>query len=311
MRTALHTVSYAGVWPGQARLDLPAVIRRAGQLGYDGVMIMAKRPHLSPLDATPAALAELRGVLEETGVTVACLAGYTNFTADAAHPDIPLVEMQIAYVTELARLAQALLLTPPPAAGGGAGGVGSPIIRVFTGYGDPALTLAQVRDRCVTALRECARRAADFGCTLAVQNHHDFACHYETMHDLLLEIAEPNCRAAFDAWAPTLHGDDLAAAARKMAPLTVWTTCADYVYRPRFRYQPQQVNYEPQLPAVQAVPMGEGMVDYPAFLGALREAGYDGWTAYEMCSPLAGGGGLENLDRCAQKFVDFMRNSGR
>jgi sugar phosphate isomerase/epimerase len=308
MRTALHTVSYAGVWPGQARLDLPATIRRAGKLGYDGVMIMAKRPHLSVLDATPAALAELRGVLEETGVAVPCLAGYTNFTAGAAHPDIPLLEMQIAHVTELARLAQSLTTPPLPTREGGRG-VGSPIIRVFTGYEDPALTLGQVRERCVTALRECARRAADYGCTLAVQNHHDFACAYETMYDLLLEIGEPNCRAAFDAWAPTLHGDDVAVAARKMAPLTAWTTCADYVYRPRFRYQPQLVNYEPQLPALQAVPMGEGMVDYPAFLGALRDSGYDGWAAYEMCSPLAGGGSLENLDRCAETFLTYLRNA--
>ena len=122
MQTALHTVSYAGVWPGQARLDLAAAIRRAGQLGFDGVMIMAKRPHLSVLDAPPAALAELRGVLEETGVAVPCLAGYTNFTADAAHPDIPLGEMQIAYVTELARLAQALgSVTPLPSREGDRG----------------------------------------------------------------------------------------------------------------------------------------------------------------------------------------------
>ena len=40
MHTALHTVSYAGVWTGQARLDLAETIRRAGRLGYDGVMMM-------------------------------------------------------------------------------------------------------------------------------------------------------------------------------------------------------------------------------------------------------------------------------
>ncbi len=293
MLTALHTVSYAGVWPGQARLDLPEVIRRAGRLGYAGVEIMAKRPHLSVLEATPETVAELRGVLGESGVSAPCLAGYTNFSADAAHPDIPLLEMQIAYVTELARLGQAL---------------GATILRVFTAYEDPVLSLGQLRERCVTALRECARRAADYGCTIAVQNHHDFACHYETMCDLLVEIDEPNCRAAFDAWAPTLHGDDLAVAARKMAPLTVWTTCADYVYRPRFRYQPPLVNYDPQTPATQAVPMGAGMVDYATFLGALREAGYDGWVAYEMCSSLQGGGSLENLDQCAARFVEYMQD---
>ncbi len=293
MQTALHTVSYAGVWPGQARLDLPEVIRRAGKLGYDAVMIMAKRPHLSVLDTSPDTLAALRGVLEESGVSVGCLAGYTNFTADATHPDIPLVEMQVAYVTELARLAQAL---------------GGSILRLFTGYQDPALTLDQTRERCVTALRECARRAADYGCTLAVQNHHDFACHYEALYNLLVEIDEPNCRAAFDAWTPTLHGDDLATAAAKLAPLTVWTTCADYLYRPRFVYRPQLVNYDPQTPAVQAVPMGEGLVDYEAFLGTLREGGYDGYVAYEMCSPLQGGGSLENLDHCAAQFLEYLQD---
>lgn len=293
MKTALHTVSYAGVWPGQARLELPEVIRRAGRLGYEAVMIMAKRPHLSVLEATPEALAMLRGVLEESGVRVGCLAGYTNFSADAAHPDIPLVEMQIAYVTELARIAEVL---------------GGTILRVFTAYEDPALSLAQTRERCVGALRESARRAADYGCTLAVQNHHDFACHYETLYDLLIEVDEPNCRAAFDAWAPALQGDDLAVAATKLAPLTVWTTCADYVYRPRFVYRPALVNYDRQTSAVQAVPMGEGMVDYPAFLGALRAGGYEGYVAYEMCSALEGGGSLENLDRCAARFVEYMQD---
>jgi hypothetical protein len=27
-----------------------------------------------------------------------------------------------------------------------------------------------------------------------------------------------------------------------------------------------------------------------------------------MCSPLQGGGTLENLDRCARRFLDFIRD---
>ena len=50
MKTALHSVSYAGVWPGQARLSLDDFLVRAKALGYDAVMLMAKRPHLSLLD---------------------------------------------------------------------------------------------------------------------------------------------------------------------------------------------------------------------------------------------------------------------
>jgi sugar phosphate isomerase/epimerase len=58
---------------------------------------------------------------------------------------------------------------------------------------------------------------------------------------------------------------------------------------------------------VHAVPIGEGFIDYRAFLHALEAGGYSGAVAYEMCSPLRGGGSLENLDRCARLFLDFMR----
>ncbi len=49
-QTALHSVSYAGVWAGQARLSVDQFLARAKLLGFDGVMLMAKRPHLSVLD---------------------------------------------------------------------------------------------------------------------------------------------------------------------------------------------------------------------------------------------------------------------
>jgi sugar phosphate isomerase/epimerase len=55
------------------------------------------------------------------------------------------------------------------------------------------------------------------------------------------------------------------------------------------------------------VPIDQGFIDYAGFLRALQAGGYNGAVAYEMCSPLRGGGGIENLDRCARKFVEFMR----
>ena len=93
-----------------------------------------------------------------------------------------------------------------------------------------------------------------------------------------------------------------------MAPYLVHTTVADYVRRPRFRYQPALVNYTRETDAVRAVPMGEGFIDYRGFFRALREGGFRGSIAYEMCSPLRGGGGEENLDRCARRFLEYMRS---
>src|SRR5437868_8526324 len=106
MKTALHSVSYAGVWPGQARLALPEFLQRARTLGFDAVMLMAKRPHLSVLDADAEIRTRLRDLLGSLDLKVACLAGYTDFCLGAQTPDIPSREMQILYVRELCRLAR-------------------------------------------------------------------------------------------------------------------------------------------------------------------------------------------------------------
>jgi sugar phosphate isomerase/epimerase len=291
-KTALHSVSYAGVWPGQARLSLEAFLERAQVLGFDAVMLMAKRPHLSVLDYDSEARNRLRGLLQRLGLQVACLAGYTDFCMGSERPDIPNREMQILYVRELSRLARSL---------------DCGLVRVFTGFDYAGTTFDQQWNWCVSSLKECARGAAEFGVTLGVQNHHDTAAHYESLLDLLEEINEPNCKAMFDAWAPALQGTDLAAAVRKMAPYLVHTTVADYVRRPRFRYQPPLVNYAREAEVVRAVPLGEGFIDYGGFFRTLQEVGYSGYVAYEMCSPLRGGGSEENLDRYARQFLKYVK----
>jgi sugar phosphate isomerase/epimerase len=293
-RTALHSVSYAGVWPGQARLTLEQFLTKAKSLGFDAVMLMAKRPHLSLLDYDADFRRALKRHLDSLGLRVACLAGYTDFGMAADRPDIPAREMQLLYVRELARLARDLDCT---------------LVRVFTSFDHHTATPDQQWTGCVSALRECSRLAAPFGVTIGVQNHHDCAVHYESMFDLLEEVAEPNCKAMFDAWAPALQGCDLPAAVKRMAPYIVHTTVADYVRRPRFRYQPALVNYAREPDAVRAVPMGEGFIDYRSFFRALADIGYEGYVAYEMCSPLRGGGGEDNLDRCARRFLDYLNDT--
>jgi sugar phosphate isomerase/epimerase len=85
MKPTLHSVSYAGVWPGQVRLSLDDFLERARSLGFGAVMLMAKRPHLSPLDYDRAARRRLRERLASLKLDLACLAGYTDFcrTRDA------------------------------------------------------------------------------------------------------------------------------------------------------------------------------------------------------------------------------------
>ena len=80
MQPALFSISYAGLW-GQAALDLRSIIRRAGELGFDAVMLAGKRPHLSPLDANDDLLAALRDELRTAGLTCPVVAAYTDLGA--------------------------------------------------------------------------------------------------------------------------------------------------------------------------------------------------------------------------------------
>jgi len=286
MTPTLFSVSYAGLW-GQHRLELPAFIRKAAALGYEAVELMAKRPHLSVLDFDPGKAAELRGMAADADIEIATIAGYTDFTL-AAGGETPAAEVQIAYVRSLAQLAEKL---------------GAKIIRIFTGYTTTPEAYAADWDVCVRSVCECARVAADHGVIIGVQNHHDVAVGVDAYVEFLDDVDHPNCRAMFDPWSPALHGDDLRACAARLAPRMVQTTVADYVRLPRFQYVPGLVNYRPLESMVRAVPLGEGLVDLDGFFAGLREGGFDGYVAYEMCSPLRGGGSEENLDRAAGKAL--------
>jgi len=289
----LFSVSYAGLW-GQARLPLVDFIAKAAELGYGSVMLMGKRPHLSPLDCDQAdtLLTTVRAALDQHKIRCGAIAGYTDFSPPRA-AEVPWMEMQWAYVAELCRMASAL---------------DAPVVRVFTAYETGEQTPTAAWNLVVSALRECAARAADYGVTLAVQNHHDVGVQTEALLELLTDIDRPNVKLAFDAWSPALRGEALHDAARLAAPFTAITTNADYLRLPRFRYRSELVNYEPLAPdLVRAVPLGDGTIDYEAFFAGLVEGGFDGLANYEICSPIRGGGELANLDAAARAYIDWMR----
>ncbi|MBS3776729.1 MAG: TIM barrel protein, partial [Bacteroidales bacterium] len=119
VKTCLHSVSYAGVWRGQAQLTVDEFLVKAKELGFDGVMLVAKRPHVSPFDYNEAEREQLKQRIDELGLELVGLAGYTDFTAGVDKPGIPNVEIQASYVGEIAKLARDL---------------GTDMVRIFTGY---------------------------------------------------------------------------------------------------------------------------------------------------------------------------------
>lgn len=291
MTPALFTVSYAGLW-GQAQLPLPDALRKAKELGYPAVEIMGKRPHLSVVDCTLDDVREYKRLLDDLGLRAVSIASYTNFTAGMESREVPLVEIQLAYIERLAQFAEIL---------------GADLIRVFTGYHTEALSYDQQWNMCVQAIREACDIAVRYGVRIGVQNHHDIGVSPESYQDFLDEVNKPNCWAMFDAWSIALQGVDLYKWARWMAPRMAQTTVADYVKRPCYHHVAGLVNYERLPDIVRAVPMGRGFIDYGAFFRGLREGGFDGYVAYEMCSPIRGGGSLENLDATAKASLEAIK----
>ena len=291
MIPTLFSVSYAGLW-GQHRLGLEAFIRKAASLGYSAVELMGKRPHLSVLDADGDFLERIESCASSCDIEIATIAGYTNFTGGRSAPEVPFVEMQVSYVRKLASIAQRL---------------GAKIVRVFTGYATDPDAYGDDWEKCVRAIRECAALAAEYGVAIGVQNHHDTAISCEAYIEFLHDVDHPNCRAMFDPWAPALNGEDLYESAKALAPLMVQTTIADYVRLKRFTYVPGLVNYRPLADMVRAVPVGEGFLDLTAFFRGLKEGGFNGYVAYEMCSPLRGGGSEANLDSTARLSLERIQ----
>lgn len=286
MKPILFSVSYAGLW-GQHPLDLAGFLHKAHSLGYAGVELMCKRPHLSVLDVGANEARDLRKLADDLGLEICTLAAYTDFTL-GRKTETPAAEMQLLYVRQLAELAAQL---------------GAKLIRVFSGYTVDPDSYAADWDICVRSLRECSAIAAEQGVTLGLQNHHDIGVGVDAYEELLRDIDHPNCRAMFDPWSPALHGEDLRAAAERLAPRMAQTTLADYVRLRRYQYLPGLVNYQEQQAMVRAVPLGEGEFDLAGFFAGLRAGGFDGYVAYEMCSPVRGGGSEANLDQTARQSL--------
>lgn len=292
MKLALHSVGYSGTWGGQATLSLPDFLHRAARLGYTAVELAAKRPHASPLDLDAARTATVKQILAEEGLDVVCMASYHDWATPPVHGDMAYTEKELLYFRAVVELAVAL---------------DCPLVRSYTGFFHDGVSYRQQWDRCVRGLKEAARIAGSAGVTLGIQNHSCIASHPDSLLDLAADIGEANVGIVLDAPMVTEHNLPLRQTVLRVGKQIVHSHLTDFVRRPHYRYVPETVTYEEAGLEMVAVPVGQGDVDYGEFVAALAETGYQGALAYEMCSPLVGGGGEENLDRCARASLATMQ----
>lgn len=270
MKLALHSVSYSGkAYEGQCYLPIEKTISKAAELGFDAIELMAKRPHASLLDLDEIAQMDIKGVVKAKGLELSCLAAYNDF----ADPNPYHREVELYYVKGVIRLAKSL---------------GAKIVRVFaSAMGDmhTGASHSQQWNWVVEYLAEAAKYAGEYGVILALQNHAPIVGSYKSMLAMIKEVNSENLKAALDAQLLDPAKEPCVEAVHEVGDLIVYSTTGDH-----------------------GLPLDKQDVDWKAFIGALKEIGYDGFLAYEICGAVEGGGQEENLDRVARRSLEYLKS---
>ena len=298
MKVGLYSITYLGLWYRGEALTLEELIKRAREYGYEGIEIDGKRPHGNPLDMPPKRCRELRHMADSEGVEIYAVSANNDFSSPIPEHR----ESQLVYMRELIRMASDL---------------GARLVRVFLAW--PGVTVhdgigrydiawriwhethkdfskEQIWEWCREGLIEMTKYASDYGVTLALQNHKPVIEDYHDMLRMIREVNSPHLKACLDA--PLLGNED-----------------DEYVRRAVLETGSLQVlshfggEYEESEDG--EIFIVKGFKNYPAFVSALREIGYNGYLGYELCHPLPVVNGqtvgIDFVDKNARLAARYMR----
>ncbi len=303
MKVGLYTISFAGVWYDGPALPLPEVFRRAKEMGFEGVEIGARRPHASPMDLDEKARDRIRQEADRAGVEIPAVASYNNF----ASPILEQRENELLMVREQTKLARDL---------------GAPVLRLFAAWrgitvrdghgtyemtrrywenGYPDVTSLERWHWVEDCLKEVADFASEMGVTLALQNHEPVIRRYTDVLDLIRAVNSPALKACLDCPLLTSQNDDyVTRAVRDTGDLQVHS-----------HYGGEFEERDGEAVQRQILHTTRGLINYPTFVQALKEIGYEGYLCYEFCHPCLGENrqllGLDEVARQVELAGRYMR----
>jgi len=306
MKLGLYSITYLGVWYRGDALSLEQLIGRAREYGYDGIEIDGKRPHGNPLDLSAARRLEIRHRAEAAGIDIYAVAANNDFSSPVPEQR----EAQLAYVNDLIALTADL---------------GAPVLRVFAAW--PGVTFSsglgrydvarrhwasvheeipreQTWEWCREGLIESARRAADQGIRLALQNHPPVTDSGADMLRMIREVGSPALQACFDAPLARRQGvTDMRGALQEVGALQILSHFGGEYGR----------EADGQVRGYVREPDGSLSPEafYADFARGLAEMGYDGYIGYELCHPLPVVNGqtvgIDFADTNARLAAEYMR----
>ena len=238
------------------RIDLPGFIEFAAQQKVDGVELL----DFFWTDAEREIPLAKKWVAD-AGMEIAVYAASNDFVK----PDASARLQEVADLKRNVDIAMEL---------------GVDTMRVFSGDARAGVSLEQGIAWILDGLSTCAAYAETRGVTLALENHGRFAGRSDQVRDIIEQVDSPALRANFDTGNFLLVGQDPLAAARELAPLVVLVHLKDMRVA-----DADETGHRFELAdgtVLTGSAIGDGLVDLPAVLTVLRDAGYDGWLSLEF-----------------------------
>lgn len=294
MKIALHSITYAGYFYDGSPLTLEQIIDKAAENGYEGVEVLAKRPVASPFDLSTGRAKEIRDYALSRGITLPFVAGYIDLSKPVASDR----EKELVFARETLRLARDL---------------GSPYVRVYAG-GEKIHQGAPIADQwqwCVNHIKELVPVARDFGVRMALEVHTGSAQNADALADMLAQIDSEEVVACLDPPLLAIHGEGAYDWAMRIGKRIVHAHVMDFQWAsPLVEYESVPGLGVRKIDRIMQCPLGEGVVEIEPFMKACHEFGYEGYFAFEVCTPFHihhVRPRMDDVDRLVQQAAPYLK----
>lgn len=248
-----------------AETDLETAIRTAAEIGYDGIEIMARDPHLPP-DTSRERAEEIESLLDDLALSVPCLATYTGGYSTLSEIESEAELETFERYLEIATILGVDLLRH---------GAGGPTVREAT---------ADDFERAATWLRRAADLAAEYDRQIGLEIHaHTLTETAESTLRLLEMIDRENVGIIHDAGNMLIVDDTYGAASVEKLGDAIdhvhvkdLSRGGDPSFEDAFELETQrgEETFRREI-------LGQGDVDHGPLFQALLEDGYDGHVTTE------------------------------
>src|SRR5258706_6392798 len=307
MKFALLSVTYSGLFYSGKALTLKEKIIKARQFGFDALAIETKRPIASPLDLTKADRARIKSVAANEGIALCAVESMSNFCSrhmEERENNLAMMRLVLELAHDLGiNLVKVFAAWPGIINDEEALASYAPYDR--GNYFKP-VNAADLRvwNRAVEGIREVADRAADFGITLALQNHAPvLSPGYEDTFGMMRNIDRPNVKLCLDV--PLFFDRQRTEYVREAI-----AQCKDYIIYTHYgawNFRETENGEIVQEPA----PTHGGKINYETFVEGLQHIGYDGYLVSEYCLPMIKDHkicGMEEIDKATVMGMRYMKD---